>query len=64
MESFKRIVTVHYVVIWCKALTLRSAARVLRSWVRAPLGEWLVARFLVPVLYWVVEEHTMGRFPA
>jgi hypothetical protein len=64
MESFKRIVTVHNVVIWSKALTLRSATKGLRLWVRIPLGEWLVARFLVPVFYCVVRKHTMGRSPA
>jgi len=64
MESFKRILTVHNVVIWSKVLTLRSATRVLRSWVRVPFGEWLVARFLVSVLYCVVRKHTMGRSPA
>jgi len=63
MESFKRIVRVHNVVIWSKALTLRSATRVLRSWVRIPLGEWLVASFLVSVLYCVVGEHGMGLGP-
>jgi len=43
MDIFKRIITVHNVVIWSRALTLRSATRVLRSWVRVPLGEILVA---------------------
>jgi len=61
MESFKRGVAVHNVAILSKALTLRSAARVLRSWVWVPLGEWLVARFLVSVLYIAFREHTMGR---
>jgi hypothetical protein len=64
MESFKRIVTVHNVAIWSKVLTLRSATRVLRSRVRVPLGEWLVARFLVSVLYCVVRKLTMGRSTA
>jgi len=64
MGSFKRIVPVHNVVIWSKELTLRSATRVLRSWFRVPLGEWLVARFLVSVLYCVAGEHTVSRPPA
>ena len=57
MESFRRIVTVRNVVIWSKALTLCPATRVLRSWVRVPLGEWLVALFLVSMLYCVFREH-------